>query len=145
MTPPIEQSVEQATPRPWRIVPEKAKCLIFEPKDQHSVAAAIATTNPNAKEKPFRWLTEAAMLSDAEYKESEQEGWHERQVKEAEANAELIVRAVNAYDAFVDALSGYPEHDKEESSVDYASRVAAWALNNEVKIREALKLAKEIK
>lgn len=60
-------------------------------------------------------------------------------------NAAFIIMAVNSHDALVKAVAGYPEHRQGEPTVDYASRVGAWAFNNETAIRAALALATAVR
>ena len=98
-SPQPPQQGAQPTERPWHIVTE-APHLIFGP-----LRRAVATVNPAGFPRPLLgYVHEQTMMSDEEYKQSEQEGWGEQKQKEIEANAELIVRAVNAHEALVDAL-----------------------------------------
>jgi hypothetical protein len=92
----------KATERPWRIVPE-APHLIFG--REHG--KAIATVYPDRSSPPMKgYIGDQLMMSDEEYADSERDEWAEERRLEREANAELIVTAVNERDSLREALIG---------------------------------------
>lgn len=89
---------------PWRINPD-APLVIFHATNKGKAIAAVSGNLAYLAQEPMKgFLGDTRMMTDEEFAESEKEGWEEERRAEMEANARLIVTAVNHFAEMRDAL-----------------------------------------
>src|SRR5687768_7509270 len=97
--------VEAATPRPWRISRDVWERVAIHSDADSQVIAAWILDHPDAADKTFRGVTICDGFGPKYNGSGDTFGPSEIiSREEAEANAKLIVRAVNAHGVLVEAL-----------------------------------------
>lgn len=140
-------TVEKATARPWRVSTDVwDRKQIMSDADSQAIAEWLRE-HPNKADKTFRGVTIADGFGPKYNGSGDEFGPHEIiSAEEAEANAELIARAVNAYsparDAAVIAALDRIRTDSRIASIKNGDRKAA--LDSICEIADAaLRLAEE--